>query len=49
MKSRYIKTAKKVSLHYNFRNNNCVSAGNGFHLSCNTEQLQRLARCQCRK
>lgn len=23
-------TAKKVSLHYNFRNNNCVSAGNGF-------------------
>lgn len=47
MKSRYIK--RKVSLHYNFRNNNCVSAGNGSYLSCNTEQLQRLARCQCRK
>ena len=40
MKSRYIKRRKKVSLHYNFRNNNCVSAGNGFYLSCNTRQFK---------
>lgn len=48
MKSRYIKrrTAKKVSLHYNFRNNNCVSAGNGFYLFCNTRQFKGFTHSQ---
>lgn len=39
-------TAKKVSLHYNFRNNNCVSAGNGFYLSCNTRQFKGFTHSQ---